>query len=111
MFTVQLGSLGSIVLFSHPSAVRQIFQLPVDAYECRHYNEQYKYVMGERSLLLTDGPPHRSRRRLLMPPLHRRMSSEFLRMIQRLTEQAVDAWPMATPFSMRQSSHILSLKF
>ncbi len=99
-FTVQLGSLGSIVLFSHPSAVRQIFQLPVEAYECRHYNEQYKYVMGEQSLLLSDGPRHRSRRRLLMPPLHRQTSPEFLRLIQRLTEQAVNDWPMGSPFSM-----------
>jgi cytochrome P450 family 110 len=110
-FTVQLGSLGSIVLFSHPSAVRQIFQLPVESYECRHYNEQYKYVMGEQSLLLSDGPRHRSRRRLLMPPLHRQTSPEFLRLIQRLTEQAVNDWPMGSPFSMRQSSHILSLQF
>src|SRR4051794_25723338 len=62
-FTVQLGSLGSVVLFSDPSAVRQIFQLPADAYECHQYNEHYKYVMGEQSLLVSDGPRHRSRRR------------------------------------------------
>src|SRR4051812_48848899 len=33
-FTVQLGSLGAVVLFSAPAAVRQVFQLPADAFEC-----------------------------------------------------------------------------
>src|SRR6266446_6305375 len=58
VFTVQLGSIGPTVLFSHPSAVQQIFQLGGNAVECRQFNEHYKYVMGEQGLLVSDGVPH-----------------------------------------------------
>ena len=55
MFTIQLGSLGTTVLFCGPEAVRQIFQLPSNTFDSRHFNEHYKYVMGAGSILLTDG--------------------------------------------------------
>jgi len=111
MFTIQLGSLGPVVLFSEPDAVRQIFHLPAESYECRQYNEQYKYVMGKQSLLVSDGPRHRSRRRLLMPGLHRHSVSKSLRMVQRLTDRAIESWPVSEPLCVRTSIHILSLQF
>ena len=45
-FTIELGSVGTTVLFSNPDAVRQIFQLPSDSYECRPFNDYYQSVMG-----------------------------------------------------------------
>jgi cytochrome P450 family 110 len=110
IFTVQLGSLGPVVLFSEPTAVRQIFQLPPATYECRQYNEQYKYVMGEQSLLVSDGASHRSRRRLLMPPLHQATSSRVAQTTRRLAEEIVHSWPQDQPFSIRPSIHLLSLQ-
>ena len=110
VFTVQLGSLGPVVLFCEPDSVRQIFHLPADSYECRQYNEQYKYVMGERSLLVSDGPRHRSRRRLIIPQLNKATTSTLPIVIQRLTEQVAASWPLGKPFSVRASIHLLCLK-
>jgi cytochrome P450 len=110
IFTVQLGSLGAVVLFSQPEAVRKVFQLPAESYECRQYNEQYKYVMGGESLLLSDGPRHRSRRRLLMSPLHQALTPQLACAIQRLTSEMVDSWPRGEPISVRPAIHLLSLR-
>jgi unspecific monooxygenase len=109
-FTIELGSLGTTVLFSHPEAVRQIFQLPTESYECRPFNEYYKAVMGAHSLFLTDGPHHRRMRRVLIPPLHRGFVEQHGGAIRILTRQAVTAWPRDRAFSPRPALHRLSLQ-
>jgi hypothetical protein len=52
VFTVQLGSIGATVVFCHPAAIREIFQLPPDAFCVRASNEHYRLIVGDRSLLL-----------------------------------------------------------
>jgi cytochrome P450 len=109
-FTVQLGSLGPVVLFSNPAAVRRVFQLPAESYECRQFNEQYKYVMGDQSLLVSDGPRHRSRRRVLMSPLHQASTSRVSQAVKRLTARMIESWPSGEPISVRPAIHLLSLQ-
>ena len=65
LFRVELGSLGTIVLFCDPAAVKEVFALPASAFECHHYNQQYAYVMGKKSLLLDDGVSHAQQRKLI----------------------------------------------
>jgi cytochrome P450 family 110 len=108
VFTVQLGSIGPTVLFSQPQAVREIFQLPAESFECRQFNEQYQYVMGGESLLLSDGSPHRRRRRLHTPALQRQVV-RYAPLVQRVTRGAIEAWPVGEPFSPRVTFHALSL--
>lgn len=105
VFTVQLGSLGSVVVFSDPVDVRQIFQLPAESYECRQYNEQYKYVMGDQSILVADRDRHRSRRRIVAPPLNRATFSRVPELCRRLTEELVDGWPLNEELQIRSSLH------
>ena len=109
-FTIELGSLGTTVLFSHPEAVSQIFQLPPESYECRPFNDYYQSVMGAHSLFLTDGSHHRRMRRVLMPPLHRRLVEQHGGAIRSLARQAIAAWPCDQAFSPRPAMHLLSLK-
>ena len=109
-FTVELGSLGTTVLFSHPEAVRQVFQLPSSAFTCGQYNEHYKYVMGARSVLLNDGPGHLRTRKRLMPPLHREPAGRHGEAIRALACEAIESWPADRPFSPRPAMHLLSLR-
>ena len=48
-----------------PSAVREIFQLAPDSYECRPFNDYYRSVMGDKALFLYDGADHRRMRKVL----------------------------------------------
>jgi cytochrome P450 family 110 len=109
-FTIELGKLGTTVLFSHPEAVRQIFQLSSSTFTCGQYNEHYKYVMGARSVLLNDGPGHLRARKQLMPPLHRRLVERHGEAIRALAREAVESWPADRPFSPRPAMHLFSLK-
>ena len=110
VFTIELGSLGKVVLFSHPEAVRQIFQLPSSAYECQNYNEHYKIVMGANSLLVADGADHSRKRRLLMPALHRRTVEQHGDKIRQLARDTIASWPADRAFSPRASIHMMVLK-
>jgi cytochrome P450 len=110
VFTVQLGSVGPTVLFHHPEAVRQIFQLPAGRFTCRQFNEQYAYVMGNRSLLVSDGAAHRRLRRVVLPALQRQREAAHAPLVQRAARQAVETWPAAEAFNVRPSLHVLSLQ-
>jgi unspecific monooxygenase len=109
-FTIELGSLGTSVVFSHPEAIRQIFQLAPESYECRPFNDYYKSVMGSNALFLADGADHRRMRRLLMPSLHRGMVETHGDAMRRLTREAIAVWPRGRPFSPRTVLHLLSLR-
>jgi unspecific monooxygenase len=109
-FRIELGSLGTTVLFSHPDAVRQIFQLSPDSYQCRPFNDYYQSVMGTHSLFLSDGSSHRRKRRVQMPLLNRRVVDQHGEAIRSLARETIAAWPTGLPFSPRPTLHLLSLK-
>ena len=109
-FTIELGSLGTTVLFSDPEAVRQIFQLAPESYEVRPFNDYYRSVMGEHALFLTDGALHRRMRKVLMPPLHRKLAETHGAATRGLVIEVVGAWPVGKAFSPRPAMHVLSLR-
>jgi unspecific monooxygenase len=109
-FTIELGSLGTTVLFSNPEAIREIFQLAPESYECRPFNDYYRSVMGDNALFLTDGADHRRMRKVLMPPLHRRLVETHGAATRKLVVEIVGTWPVGKPFSPRPAMHLLSLR-
>ncbi|MDJ0659617.1 MAG: cytochrome P450 [Crocosphaera sp.] len=109
-FTVQLGSLGSVIVISNPEAARQVFALSPKLFECHQYNEHYKYVMGENSVLVQDGERHKQQRKLLVPPLQVDRLKIYAEKICQITRQITDKWTSEKPFSVRLSMHELSLK-
>jgi unspecific monooxygenase len=66
IFMLQLGRFGTIVIVADPEAVQQVFAT-TSGYECRHFNESYRYAMGRHALFLKDGEAHRQLKRLLAP--------------------------------------------
>lgn len=91
-FTVTLGSLGTVVLFSNPLAIKEIFALHPDDFECHQYNKHYEYVMGAESLLLQDGLRHKRQKKLLLPPLHKEAIDNYMEIIGRCTVETIENW-------------------
>jgi cytochrome P450 len=109
-FTLQLGGLGPTVLFSRPGDVLQVFQLPAEAFEVRPFNEPYEYVMGPRSLFVSDGAQHMRRRQLLLPAFQSQQVSAYAPMIRSVTRRVAGKWPVGQPFVVRPLVHLLSLQ-
>ena len=114
VFTLQLGALGATVIFSHPDAVRDIFRAPPDLFECQHFNESYRFVMGDHALFLQDGERHRQLKRVMAPPLCRdgiagysRVISDVISDIMRTT---FAGWTSRRSLPIRHLMHELALR-
>jgi unspecific monooxygenase len=107
--TIELGSLGTTILFGHPEAVRQVFQLAPETYECRPFNGHYNSVMGDNSLFVADGAHHRRMRRTIMPPLHRNLVERHGESTREHVRRAVGEWPTRRAFSPRLTMHLIAL--
>ena len=110
-FTIELGSIGTSVLFSHPEAVREIFDLSPETYEVRPYNGYSGTVMGDRAIFRTDGAEHRRKRRLIIPQLTRRSVDSHRDAARRLVRELIDSWETGQIVSPRPALHLLTLKF
>jgi len=102
---LDLGSLGPVVLFADPDAVKSIFRLPADTFQCGPYNEHYRYVMGDLSLLLQDGETHRRQRRMFSPLLRHDQCVPKFSSICEIVGAMVETWPAGKPFNPRPSLH------
>ncbi|WP_260192293.1 cytochrome P450 [Actinophytocola gossypii] len=49
-------------------------------------------VDGETSLIVSDGPDHRRRRRLVQPAMHHRQVGHYLEVMARSADEAIDRW-------------------
>src|SRR6185503_7997695 len=109
MVALDLGSVGAVVLISDPQCVKEIFQLSPDQFECHQFNEHYRYVMGDHSVLLQDGDGHRRQRRLLAPLL-RQSSVPKVAAISEIMRKAMRGWPRNEAFNPRPSFHEASFQ-
>lgn len=105
LVALNLGSLGPVVLVSDPECVRGIFQLPRDSFECHSYNEHYRFVMGERSVLVHDGEEHRRQKPLISAPLRREALVPEVGTVHSLALRMAAAWPSGEPFDPRPGFH------
>ncbi|HZT41125.1 MAG TPA: cytochrome P450 [Chthonomonadaceae bacterium] len=103
MVSLSLGSLGTVILISDPESVKAVFQLSPDAFECHQYNEHYRYVMGDNSVLLQDGERHRGQRRLLSPMLRHEPFVPKVPAIRAIALRTVSTWPVEEAFRPRPS--------
>ncbi|MBE9167836.1 cytochrome P450 [Pleurocapsales cyanobacterium LEGE 06147] len=85
----QLGGLTSppFVIVSNPQAIEEIFTASPDSFEVGRGNASLSFLLGDNSLLLLDGEPHRQKRRLLMPAFHGECLQSYSQSICEITEQ------------------------
>jgi len=110
LVSLQLGSLGAILLVSSPEVVREIFRLPEESFECRQYNEHYRHVMGERSLLLLDGSEHARQKTALGARFQPAALAEEAPVLLALAEEMAASWPEGEAFSPRPSFHAFAFR-
>lgn len=94
VFSLSLGRGLTIVGFSDPEHVREIFTGPTDVMYAGHANEPLRPVVGASSLLLLDGPRHVRERRLLVPPFHGERMHAYGETMREVTSRELERWPV-----------------
>src|ERR1700744_1060854 len=57
-------------LFSNPDDVREVFSDGGEELEAGKFNQTLSALLGDQSVLMTDGRAHLRKRKLLLPPFH-----------------------------------------
>jgi cytochrome P450 family 135 len=98
-----------VMVFS-PALVKELFQGPPEQLRAGEANVMLGPLVGERSVLLLDGPEHLRHRRLLLGPFHGRRMQSFTDAMRRATDLEIDAWPVGEPFPLLPSMQSLTLR-
>lgn len=108
VFTIRLPA-AVIVLFSHPAAIKDIFTGDPETLRAGEANVVLEPFLGSDSVLLTDGPRHRRKRRLMMPPFHGERMQLYGDVMRAITDRAIDAWPLGRAFPIHAETQRITL--
>ncbi|MCA9612418.1 MAG: cytochrome P450 [Sandaracinus sp.] len=93
--TIRIPGIPPIVQFSEPDAVREVFAANDETVHAGEANAVLEPFLGSYSVLILDGPRHRSQRRLLLPPFRGDRMRAYGEAMRDITEAAVAKWPRA----------------
>lgn len=106
MFTMRLPGVGPMVIVSHPDTIKALFVQPeIDA----PGDEELKVLLGENSVLLLTGAPHKHRRRLLMPPFNGSRMTVWGNAILAMTHSIVERWRPSSRVNVRDEMQEITL--
>ena len=109
-FTVRLPSGRTLVMFSHPEAIKQIFTgSPDDVHAGESTGAVLEPFVGTNSLLLLDGARHLRERRMMMPSFHGERMASYVQVMADATRRDMATWPLGEPFSMRPHTQAITL--
>jgi cytochrome P450 len=102
------GPGGPIVVTGTPEGVRTILSAPPERYAA-FGAKLLAPVLGEYSMMLLAGEPHRAARRLLSPPFHSARMRLYGRLMRDCARQQIEPWLASQPFPVFPAMQAISL--
>ena len=111
IFRADITGSEGYIFANHPEAIRQIITSDRHKYFASgKENGILQPLVGDNSLLLIEGDPHKQRRKLLLPPFHGERMQSYGKLICDLTHNIVGQLKPNQPFIARQVSQEVSLQ-
>lgn len=111
LFVAEIAGQQGYVFVNHPEGMRQMITSDRASFFAGSENNQLlKPLVGENSLLLIEGDPHKKRRKLLLPPFHGERMQSYANLICDLTRDIVEQLQPNQPFVARHVSQKISLQ-
>ena len=110
VFTLRTAVFGDFVVACGPDAVRDVFTAPPGVALAGVSNAPLAPLVGERSVLVLDGPEHLRQRRLLLPPFHGEKLRRAGTLIERATVREVEGWGSRRPFALLPAMQTITLE-
>jgi cytochrome P450 family 135 len=99
-FTLRILHWGTWVLLCDPADVKTIFTARGGAFGVDVPNPLLPPVLGRRSVMLLEEPEHMTRRKLMLPPFHRRGIESDAEMMTAVAREEIGRWPVGEPFPL-----------
>ncbi|HKS50112.1 MAG TPA: cytochrome P450 [Amycolatopsis sp.] len=92
LFTARILGFGSIVYICTPDGIRRILRDDADNFDAAAANKSIRFLVGDHSLLMSEGAAHTRRRRVLMRPLHGDNVAGYVELMESIVEQEIRRW-------------------
>jgi cytochrome P450 len=109
IFTVDTLIFGREVEIADPEMIKQALTADPDVARAGEANEIMAPLLGQRSVLLLDGPEHLRQRRLMMPPFHGEHVLAYAATMRSITEREIARWPVGEPFALHAHMQRITL--
>ncbi|MCM1982827.1 cytochrome P450 [Lyngbya confervoides] len=73
-------------------------------------NEILEPVIGRQNVMLLSGSDHRDRRQLVMPPFHGDRLKTYATLIQGITQEVIQQWPLHQPVNTRSVMQKITMR-
>ncbi len=107
--TLRFPGWPAMVVFDDPQSNKEMFRGSSDDLYAGQANELLRPIVGAKSLLLLDGPPHMRERRLLLPPFHGERMTRYGEVMRDVTQDSLAAWPLDRRFSVQPHTQSITL--
>ncbi len=108
--TIKNSAVGTLVVLVDPELIKQVFTGDPDVLHAGEANRGLELLVGDRSLLLLDGPEHLRHRRLLLPPFHGARMHAYAETMRAITEEALAAWTEGQSFALHPTMQAITLE-
>jgi cytochrome P450 family 135 len=109
-WTARFMRLGRIVFISDPASLKALFGADRVNRLAPGRNLVLLPLLGPRSLLLTDGPEHLARRKLMLPYFHGKRMRAYERVMEEAAERRIASWPVGERFSLQPEMQAIALE-
>ncbi len=111
IFMVNLAGLFKKVVFaSSPAIIQQLLTSDTKQFKAPGpLNTVLQPLVGNRGVILLDGKEHRQRRQLVMPAFHGDKVRAYGNLIQQITREVLQRWPLHTTINAREQMQAVSL--
>jgi cytochrome P450 len=100
----------NFVMVSDPDLIKQVFTAESTVIHGGDANMIATALLGEHSVLLLDEQPHRTVRKLLLPPFHGERMRSYHDAMGRIAEDEIDRWPLGEPIEMLTRMQAITLE-
>jgi cytochrome P450 len=108
-FTLRPASGRVLVVTADPAAVKQVFTGDPALLHAGEANVVLEPMLGQRSVLVLDGPEHMRQRKLMLPPFHGERMRGYARAMEEAAEWHVAGWPRRGSFGVLPSMQAITL--
>jgi cytochrome P450 len=108
-FSLRIPGRPTLVFFSHPDAIREIFHADPGRLRAGEGNALLGPLLGQHSLLLLDGERHLQERRLMLPPFHGARMQAYGEVMRAMADRVIDGWPVGRPFPIHPEMQRITL--
>ena len=110
MFNLNLMGLPPFTVVSNPQGIEEILSVDAKKFDVGRTNELAAGLLGDNSLVLLDGEPHRRQRKLMMPPFHGEKVKSYAQTICQITEKVTSRWQEKQTFVAQKAMQDITLE-